>query len=444
MSTPLESVEASALPQTSTTPPKIEAWKWAIVWTMFLATMLNYMDRQTMASTQVAVRNEFHLSNEGYGKIEFWFGIAFAAMQLCSGVIADRFSMRLVYAGALLVWSAAGFFTGYAETIIALYACRMVLGIGESFNWVCAAGVVERIIPREARSLANGIFHGGASVGAALTPVLAWMIVGEHGENWRMLFQIVGAAGLIWAVLWFSLVRGERAKAVSNPRSHTSADNLAVEMPFIQVMKTRRFWIAFVFGTAVNLTWHFYRFWLSPLMTDKRGLNTRQLQWMLFAFFVLADVGSLLTGWATRRMIRGGMKVERARLYVMFGTSALCLISGPAAFVENLWIAIPLICVFGMGAMGGFISYFSMTQELSGPHTSRCLGILGALIWFMIAVMQWAIGWVVDQIHDYTPMLIAFGFLPMAGTLVAMYWPDQEAHDKHMGELEAECGIKNS
>src|SRR2546429_8391128 len=103
MSVSLETAQST--PPATTIREKIPAWKWAVVWTMFLATMLNYMDRQTMASTQVAVRAEFHLTNEGYGKIEFWFGISFAAMQLCSGVLADRFSMRWVYAIALLVWS---------------------------------------------------------------------------------------------------------------------------------------------------------------------------------------------------------------------------------------------------------------------------------------------------------------------------------------------------
>ena len=424
-------------PPPATTREAIPAWKWAVVWTMFLATMLNYMDRQTMASTQKFVRDEFHLTKEGYGWVEFWFGMSFATMQLFSGSLADRFSVRWVYALALLIWSSAGFLTGLAQTLVALYACRILLGIGESFNWICAAAVVQRTIPRESRSLANGIFHGGASVGAALTPLLAWWLVGENGENWRLLFLVVGAAGVLWAILWFTLVRGERAKAVSNPKSHSPAAELPAEMPFIQVMKTRRFWIALVFGTAVNLTWHFYRFWLSPLMTDERKLNNTQLQWMLIAFFVCADVGSLLTGWVTRRLIAGGMKVERARLYVMFGTSALCLLSVPVPYVPNLWVAVPLICVFAMGAMGGFISYFSMTQELSGPHTSRCLGILGSAIWYFIAIMQPAAGWLADKLGTFKPMLIAIGFLPLAGAIAAMYWPDQEEHDRHMAELEA-------
>lgn len=445
MSNQLESAEpVASTTAAATTPTKIEAWKWAVVWTMFLATMLNYMDRQTIVSTQVVVCEEFKLDNTGWGMVDSCFGIAFAIMQLFSGTIADRFSVRWVYGIALLVWSAGGFFTGFTHTLLALCVCRAVLGIGESFNWVCAAAVVQRIIPRESRSVANGIFHGGASVGAAVTPLLAWWLVKPNGEGWRLLFQIVGAAGLIWSILWFWLIRGERAIAISNQQPQLRDNKPSIEMPFLKVFKTRRFWIALVFGTAVNLTWHFYRVWLVKLMTSERKLDSIQVQWVLIAFFVFADVGSLITGWVTRKMIARSMRVERARLFVMFGTSALCLISIPLPFVENMRYAMPMICIFAMGAMGGFISYFSMTQELSGPHTSRCLGILGSLIWFCIAVMQPAAGWLVDKIGTFTPMLIAVGFLPLAGTFVAMYWPDQEAHDKHMAELEAECGIKNA
>jgi len=420
------------------TTTKIETWKWAVVWAMFAATMLNYMDRQTMASTAVAIKTEFNLNKEGYGKIEFWFGISFAFMQLCAGMMADRFNLRWVYAGAVLVWSAGGFFTGLADTITMLYICRIVLGIGESFNWVCATGIVGRIIPRESRSLANGIFHGGASVGAAVTPLLAAYMVHEDGKNWRTLFLVVGGMGLAWIALWLWLLRGGRGEAISHASASSSESVRAggTERSFWHVFNLRTFWICLGFGIAVNLTWHFYRLWLPLLLQEERGMSYRNSQYVQIAFFLAADAGSLLAGWFTRRMVAGGYSVERSRQVMMFATSALCLLSWPAATSSNLNVAIPMLLLISMGAMGGFASFYSMTQEISGPHTSRCLGVIGFVIWVLIAIMQPQVGKLVDRIGTFVPVLIAAGFVPIIGSLLSFAWPSAPAEAPVVEEPE--------
>src|SRR5262245_62120802 len=199
--------------RTSTIPPaSIEPWRWRVVWLMFLATMLNYMDRQALGATSEFVKNEFRLDEEGYGWLEFWFGLAYGLFQVPAGFLADRLHLRWLYAFALLVWSAAGFATGLADSVVTLMACRVVLGVGEAFNWPCAVGIVRRLIPLESRGLANGIFHGGASIGAVLTPLIVLALVGPAGERWRLVFQLIGAAGLAWAVLWFSSLSHRQAE----------------------------------------------------------------------------------------------------------------------------------------------------------------------------------------------------------------------------------------
>src|SRR4029078_9366593 len=95
-------------PQPTAAP--VEAWRWRIVWLMFLATMINYMDRQTLGSTAIAIKTEFGLTEQCYVWLEFCFGLSYGLMQFPAGYLADRLNLRWLYAGALLVWSAAGFF----------------------------------------------------------------------------------------------------------------------------------------------------------------------------------------------------------------------------------------------------------------------------------------------------------------------------------------------
>ncbi|MSU46966.1 MAG: MFS transporter, partial [Lacunisphaera sp.] len=227
----------------STPPSKatIATWKWGIVMMLLLATVVNYMDRQTIASLVTYIKADFHLNEEGYGKLEAVFGYSYAAFIIVAGFMADRWNLRWLYAIALLVWSVAGFATGFAQTLLQLQICRAILGAGEAFNWPVAVNIIRRIIPREAQGLANGIFNSGMTFGAVLTPLMVLGLVGPHGEGWRQLFMLTGAAGAIWVVLWLWGTRGARGAEIALPAPQ--AVNEAVVIPFREIFLLRIFWI---------------------------------------------------------------------------------------------------------------------------------------------------------------------------------------------------------
>lgn len=405
--------------------PAIDSWRWRIVWLMFLATMINYMDRQALGSTAAYIKSEFGLSEQGYGWLEFWFGLSYGLMQFPAGALADRLNLRWLYAGALLLWSAAGFFTGMSQTIVALTACRVLLGIGESFNWTCAVGIVRRMIPLESRSFANGIFHSGASLGAVVTPLLALVLIGPDGEHWRTLFLIVGGLGVVWAALWFWAVRGPYVAEIAHaPREDPPDERAASAARFSLVLGMRKFWVAIAVFLCVNLCWHFYRIWLPRFLDVDLKLDQREIQWTLAGFFIAADVGSLTAGYLTRRLTRAGYSVEWSRKLVLLGCAILCLLSTPAALAMTPWVTLPLLFVVGAASMGGFANIFALAQEISARHTALCVGIFGSFAWLCIAVVQPPIGALVDRLGTFAPSIIAVGFIPLVGAGCAFLWPE--------------------
>jgi ACS family hexuronate transporter-like MFS transporter len=442
----------------SATP--IARWKWGVVWLMFLATMINYMDRQTMGATAAHIKRDFTLTNYGYGSIEAAFMYSFAVSQLLAGFLADRLNLRWLYAAALLVWSAAGFLTGMAEMLVLLMVCRIVLGFGEAFNWPCAVTIVGRILPREARSLANGIFHSGASIGAAITPLLVLCLLRPFDErdqglveyirslappalqfciggfDWRFIFQLVGGIGLLWAVLWFWVVRGQRAAEVNrlpvsaaNPRAGSSFTS------FWSVFTLRKFWIALTVSTTVNLSWHFYRVWLPLILQEDLHYSPHEMLFVFAAFFVAADLGSMAAGYVTRRIANAGVAVERARQIVMFGVSALCLLAIPVALlpaqltlaestvISASWIKVPLILILAAGAMGGFANMFALGQDVYPEHTGKVVGIMGSFPWFLLAALSPIVGAISDWLGTFAPMLVVVGFVPLIGAFAGLLWP---------------------
>src|SRR4051812_20117237 len=180
---------------------------WGICGLMLLATMLNYMDRQALAQQATDIRGALALSPEDYGWLETGFGLAFAVGGIMTGTLADRVSLRWLYPAILLGWSAVGFLTGWVTTYRELFLCRIMLGFFEAGQWPCALAASQRLLTSQQRTLGNSILQSGASLGAIATPQIILLLNQGGPSGWRLPFQVVGAAGLVWIAAWLVAIR---------------------------------------------------------------------------------------------------------------------------------------------------------------------------------------------------------------------------------------------
>ncbi len=149
-----------------------QAWKWWLAIVLFLATVLTYLDRQTMSLCAPMITKEFQLSNEQYGQLVAAFRWAYALLHIPAGYLADRVPIRLVYALAVGLWSLAGTAGAVVWGFRQLLITRAVLGVGEAFNWPCATRIVANVLPPSDRGLGSGIFNSGAAVGSLIAPLI--------------------------------------------------------------------------------------------------------------------------------------------------------------------------------------------------------------------------------------------------------------------------------
>jgi ACS family hexuronate transporter-like MFS transporter len=437
---------------TSSTP-QIERWRWSVVWLLFLATAINYMDRQALASTQTAVLAEFvpmpadadeftakqieAERNNVYAQINFAFGMSFALFQILAGFMVDRWSLRWLYVMAILLWSAAGVVTGFvpAGAITLLMTCRVVLGIGEAFNWPCAVGCVRRVIPRDSRGLANGIFHSGASIGAVATPLVVLLFVERDGSGWRAVFIVVGTLGLVWAMLWVWITRGAAGrtidrleKANADVQEHTPLPYPGSTESIWDVFTFKLFWLGLVSLVCVNICWHFYTQWFPRYLWQELKYDTWQQQWVLAGFFVAAGLGAMLTGWTTRKLTRAGRTVERSRKLVMTGLAlivVLATIPAAFAFAEFPELRFPLFYLVAAAAMGGFPVAFGLLQDVSPPNTALVLGLAGSASWVTISVIGLGVGHVAAA-GNYAWLFMAVGCVPAVAAVIGWFWPEPD------------------
>jgi ACS family hexuronate transporter-like MFS transporter len=413
-----------------TLPARHPAWKWAVCLMLLLATMLNYMDRLTVAQLSKEIISEFGLTETDYGSIDAVFSIAFALGALLFGIMVDKWNVWWIYPTAVAAWSAAGALTGLvpAQAFAALLACRFFLGFTESGHWPCALRTTQRILPPEHRTLGNGILQSGAALGAVFTPLVIlflWTVT----HSWRVPFVTIGSLGMFWVVLWYFLVR-PRDLALPAVRTHSDEPG---ESFLGNVLWDRRFWILVVVVICINSTWHFFRVWLPRLLQKTHGYADADMNYFSAAYYLSTDIGALSAGFGTVWLVGRGFSVHGSRLYVFALGAVLTTLSIVVIFLpRGPWLLL-LLLIIGFGALGLFPPYYSFTQELSVKHQGKVTGLLGCLNWLAMAPLRVLEGYFGDQSGNFHFGLALAGTTPMIGLLaLVLFWPKKEA-EGHAG-----------
>ncbi len=393
--------------------PRGPSWKWIVCGLLLLASAINYMDRQTLAGASVRIKNEFHLSPSQYGQIEAMFGYAFAAGSVVFGWAADRFQIRGLYALVLVLWSIAGFATGMAADADQLLLCRALLGFFEAGHWPCAIRTTRLLLDERQRSMGNGLLQSGASLGAIITPLILRMLMGDASVagGWRTPFLVVGAAGLLWIIPWFLLVRS--GDLAGNPAGPANAGTSRPSTPLLDVLLSPRMLVIFGTIACINTTWQVLRAWLVLFLQEGRGYTEAQALYYNSAWFGAADIGCIAAGAFAARLARRGVGVHASRVWVFAGCSLLC---ATAAAVPWLSKGAPLLIVLALvaaGALGVFPLYHAFTQDLPGEHQGKITGIAGVAAWIIPAQAQRLFGIVVERTGSFDYGLALAGLLPL-------------------------------
>jgi ACS family hexuronate transporter-like MFS transporter len=389
------------------------SWKWIICGLLLLASAINYMDRQTLANASVRISREFHLTQTQYGNIEAVFAYAFAAGSVVFGWLADRYSVRWLYAVVLAMWSLAGLATGFVHNEQELLWCRMVLGFFEAGHWPCGIRTTRALLDARERSLGNGVLQSGTSVGAILAPLIMSGLMTAGLGSWRMAFRVVGAAGLLWLVLWFALVR--RAD-LPNPVQESGSTGQGDEPGLWRIIFSRRMVVLFFVIASINTTWQILRAWLPKILQEGRGYAESETLYFTSAWYIATDLGCLGAGllavWLGRRL-----PVNTARVLVFASCGLLCATCALTPWLPKGGLLLAVLLLAGAGALGVFPIYHAFTQDLSARHQGKITGLAGVVAWVIPAQAQKLFGALADRTHSFDSGLLLASFLPLAATV---------------------------
>src|ERR1051325_8774970 len=167
---------------------KVRGLRWWIVSLIFLATLINYIDRLTISVLAPVITRDLGLSNTEFGGVVTWFLLAYTISQSVSGKLYDRVGTRRGFTFSIITWSAAAAGHAFARGLASLSALRFVLGFGEAGNWPGAAKAVAEWFPVRQRALGMAIFNSGAAIGSIVSPpLIIWL---QQTYDWQTTFLV--------------------------------------------------------------------------------------------------------------------------------------------------------------------------------------------------------------------------------------------------------------
>ena len=321
-------------------------YRWVICTMLFLATTINYMDRQVLSLTwKDFIAPEFHWTDADYGNIAAIFGLVYAIANLFSGRFMDWIGVRRGYLWAIAIWSLGACMhalcglatmwhldmgstkelfeaTGSAAIAVSTVSAycfiisRIVLGIGESGNFPAAIKVTAEYFPMKDRAYATSIFNSGSTIGALVAPVSIPLLARYFkdlgiGNGWEMAFIIIGALGFIWLGFWiFIYKKPERCKAVNaeelayirqdtQATSPVEAGQKQKGIPFLKMFTFPQTWAIFLAKLITDGVWWFFLFWTPAYISDVYNLPSHNpvaimLIFVLYAITMLSIFGGKL------------------------------------------------------------------------------------------------------------------------------------------------------
>jgi len=406
---------------------KIRGLRWWIVGLIFLATLINYIDRLTISVLSPVITHDLGLTNTEFGGIVSWFLLAYTISQGLSGKLYDRVGTKLGFVCSIIVWSVAAMAHAFARGLASLSAFRFVLGLGEAGNWPGAAKTVAEWFPIRERAFGMAIFNSGAAIGSIVAPpLIVWLSL---AYGWRTTFIATGALGFIWLALWVALYEtpdrhqwlSEKERAlIREGRESDGEIEHAAAPKWVELLRYRQVWAIVLSRFLTDPVWWLYISWLPKYLADARGFSLTKIGLFAWVPYVAADAGSLSGGWLSGYLIKRGWSVDRARKLVIAFAALLMPAGIFAAFAQNAMVALALIGV----VLFGFQVWINNVQTLPSDFfpdkavaSVAGLGGVGAGIGSMIFVL--GTGWIVDH-FSYVPVLVSAGLLAPLGTIVLL------------------------
>lgn len=396
--------------------------RWRIAILVSTAIAISYLDRQALPVAIQAISRDIPLTNEQFSTLQSAFLFAYALMYAGGGRLVDMLGTRLGLTAIMLFWSFACASHALATGFAMLAISRFLLGVGEGGGFPAATRAVAEWFPTQERATAMGLINAGTAVGAMVAPPLIAVVLGV--TNWRWIFLLAGAFGLLWTAWWqwsyrpaSEISRETRNDANEMVGLHAKA---AVRLPWTHLFRVRETWGLVTAKFLSDAAWFFYLFWLPKYLYDARGFDIKSVG--LFAWMpnAAAGIGCLFGGSFSSYLVRRQFPVGLSRKAALGVSAAVMPFAILLPHVTVPW-ALTIFCLAYFGQQSWSTLVMVLPTDL---FPQQVVGSVAGLVGFGGAmggiVFGQLAGYLLDHGFGYGSIFAIAGTLHVSALLIIL------------------------
>jgi ACS family hexuronate transporter-like MFS transporter len=408
----------------------IKHLRWYIGGLLFLSTVINYIDRQTLSVLAPYLKTEYRWTNTDFAMVLIAFRAAYAIGQTIAGRAIDHLGTRAGLSLSVLWYSLAAMATSLASGLRSFAGFRFALGLGEAGNWPGATKAVSEWFPRRESGWAVALFDSGSSIGGALAPWIVLTIYHTFG-SWRPAFLLTGMLGFLWLIAFRAFyhspedhprLSGEEREYIlaHRPSPIEGGGGRQQALPYGTLLRLRQTWGYILSKSFTDPVWFFITDWFAVYLVAK-GFKLEESLMGFWVPFLAADVGNFFGGGLSSYLIARGWRVGTARkaIAVIGAAGMMCLI--PTVWSDSFVVIVSCFAVatFAYAAFSTIILNLpadlfpsASVASVSGMGgTGAGLGTIGAI---------YLTGWVADR-YSFGPILLGASVLPLVALAAVLF-----------------------
>tara|TARA_R110002124_G_scaffold112530_6_gene266696 strand:- start:10019 stop:11308 length:1290 start_codon:yes stop_codon:yes gene_type:complete len=399
---------------------KLKGLRWWIIALIFVATVINYIDRTAFALLWPEMGKDLGMDNSDYALMLNVFMITYAASKFLSGRLYDKIGTRIGFVISIIVWSAAAAFHALARGVVSLSIVRGLLGLGEAGLWPGAVKSNGEWFPAKQRALAQGIFNSGASIGNVVAAPIIVFLYAQFG--WKTTYIILGILGLLWVIPWLIInkskpkdhpwITEEERSMLLNDRVENN--NVVIDgaksLSVPKILSYKQPWGVLLCRFFIEPIWWFFAGWMPIYLHAKFDMSIEEIGKTMWISYLMAAAGGILGGIFTETIIkRTSIDIGRkasivlGSLLIIIGFVSIILFVNDSNYMTFIYLA--GVALFGFQFAIGNIQTLS-SDLFRGPSVGTLAGLAGTVAAFSPIIMNWFIGRITNG-GSYTPAFIA-------------------------------------
>jgi sugar phosphate permease len=368
------------------------------------AAAISYLQRSGMSVAVKKIPDELPLDKTQLGAVMSAWSAGYAAAQIPSGWLADRWGSRRALTFFALLWSVATGLVGAAHGYVSLLIIWTAMGVAQAGIFPCSSRAISRAFESARRASASGLLASSMGVGGALAPALTGVLLVTI--SWRWVFALYALPGILWAILFYLWIRDEPpaiAPAESAPRLAGEADvwRAIAASPSMWLLCGQQF-----FRAAAMI---FFLTWFPTFLVESRGVTLQHASYLTTLVGIGVVAGAVPGGFCSDKLLvlTGNRRLSRQGIAVAGMSACAALIVG-ADFIADVTVSVSVISLAAFCASFGGVSGYVVAMDLGGRRIATVFSIMNTCGNIGAAALPVVVGWLVKRSGNWNLMLFAF------------------------------------